>query len=141
MGYYQQRWTQVLAASVRLAWLGFGMDWVRTVRGVWLMLRAIQLWTPFPGDDPDGARARMRQLYALVKVRYGEPADPEPAAVLEIDWWRLHRERERSPDSAETSDELAESVTDSPLLPLEHAALVRAYAPLPAAVHYDKRHR
>ncbi len=169
----------MLAASVRLAWLGFGMDWVRTVRGVWLMLRAIQLWTPFPGDDPDGARARMRQLYALVKVRYGEPADPEPAAVLEIDWWRVHRERERSPDSAETSDELAESVTrlycclfgeaeaevrpaaahraramdvsgqwvregcqpDSPLLPLEHAALVRAYAPLPAAVHYDKRHR
>jgi hypothetical protein len=28
---------------------------------------------------------------------------------------------------------------DSPLLPLEHAALVRAYAALLAAVHHDKR--
>jgi hypothetical protein len=43
VGYYQQRWTQVLAASVRLAWLGFGMDWVRTPQGAWLLLRAIQL--------------------------------------------------------------------------------------------------
>ena len=89
----------------------------------------------------------------------------------------MHRERQRSPDSAETSDELAESVThlyccvfgeaeadvrpaaahraramdlsdqwvregcqpDSPLLPLEHAALVRAYAALLAAVHHDER--
>ena len=28
---------------------------------------------------------------------------------------------------------------DSPLLPLEHAALVRAYAALLAAVHHDER--
>ncbi len=179
VGYYQQRWTQVLAAAVRLAWLGFGMDWVRTLQGAWLLLRAVQLWAPVPGNDPGGARACMRQLYALVKVRFGEPADPERAAVLEVDWWRVHRERQRSPDSAETSDELVESVTrlycclfgeaeaevrpaaahraramdlsdqwvregcqpDSPLLPLEHAALVRAYAALLAAVHHDKRHR
>ena len=162
VGYYQRRWTQVLAAAVRLAWLGFGMDWVRTLQGAWLLLRAIQLWAPFPGNDPDGARACIRQLYALVKLRFGEPADPERAAVLEVDWWRVHRERQRSPDSAETSDELVESVIrlyccvfgqaeaevrpaaahraramdlsdqwvregcqpDSPLLPLEHAALV-----------------
>ena len=177
VGYYQQRWTQVLAAAVRLAWLGFGMDWVRTLQGAWLLLRAIQLWVPFPGNDPDGARACIRQLYALVKLRFGEPADPERAAILEVDWWRVHRERQRSPDSTETSDELVESVTrlyccvfgeaeaevrpaaahraramdlsdqwvregcqpDSPLLAMEHAALVRAYAALLAAVHHDKR--
>ena len=146
-----------------------------TRQGAWLLLRAIQLWAPFPGNDPDGARACMRQLYTLVKLRYGEPADPERAAVLEIEWWRVHRERQRS--SSETSDELVESVTrlyscvfgaaeaevrtaaahraramdlsdqwvregcqpDSPLLPLEHAALVRAYAALLAAVHHDQR--
>ncbi len=175
VGYYQRRWTQVLAASVRLAWLGFGMDWVRPLQCAWLLLRAIQLWAPFPGNDPDGSRARMRKVYALVKRRYGEPADPERAAVLEVDWWRVHRERQRS--SSETSAELVESVTrlyccvfgeaeaavrpaaahraqamdlsdqwvqegcqpNSPLLPLEHAALVRAYAALLAAVHHDKR--
>ena len=86
----------------------------------------------------------------------------------------MHRERQYAADSAETSDELQESVTrlycclfgeveaairpaavhrvqamdlsdqwvregcrpDSLLLPLEHAALVRAYAALLAAVHH-----
>jgi hypothetical protein len=34
----------VLIASVRLVRSGFGMDWVRTLHGVWLVLRANQLW-------------------------------------------------------------------------------------------------
>ncbi len=177
VGYYLRRWTQVLAASVRLVWLGFGLDWVRAPWGAWLLLRAIQLWAPFPDNDPDRARACMQQLYELVRIRFGEPADPARAAVLEVDWWRVHRERQQSPDPAETNDELVESVTrlysylfgeaeaavrpaavhraramdlsdqwvregclpDSPLLPLEHAALVRAYAALLAAVHHEGR--
>jgi hypothetical protein len=177
VGYYQRRWTQVLAASVRLFRLGFGKDWVRTLQGAWLMLRAVQLWAPFPDNDPDGARACMCELYALVRLRFGEPADPARAAALEVDWWRAHRERQHAPDPAETGDELVESVTrlycylfgeteaavrpaavhrvqamdlsdqwvregcppDSPLLPLERAALVRAYAALLAAVHHEER--
>ena len=176
VGYYQRRWTQVMAASVRLFRLGFRGDWVRTVRGVWLMLRAVQLWAPFPDNDPDGARAYMCELYALVRLRFGEPADPARAAALEVDWWRAHRKRQYAPDPAETGDELVESVTrlycylfgeteaavrpaaehrvqamdlsdqwvregclpDSPLLPLERAALVRAYAALLAAVHHEE---
>jgi len=173
VGYYQRRWPQVLAALVRLIRLGFGMDWVRTLHGAWLMLRASQLWAPFPDNDPDGARACMRRFYALVRLRYGEPADPARAAVLEIDWWRAHRERQYSLDPG-PADDLIGSLTclycylygepedavrpvavyraqamdlsdqwlregsqpDSPLLPLEHAALVRAYAALLAAVHH-----
>ena len=107
VGYYQRRWTQVMAASVRLFRLGFGRDWVRTLQGVWLMLRAVQLWAPFPDNDPDGARACMRGLYALVRLRFGEPADPARAAALEIDWWRAHRKRQYAPDPAETGDELS----------------------------------
>ena len=110
VGYYQRRWTQVLAASVRLFRLGFGKDWVRTLQGAWLMLRAVQLWAPFPDNDPDGARACMCELYALVRLRFGEPADPARAAALEVDWWRAHRERQHAPDPAETGDELVESV-------------------------------
>jgi hypothetical protein len=177
VGYYLRRWTQVLAAAIRLFRLGFGMDLVRTVQGAWLMLRAVQLWAPFPDNDPDGAKAYMRELYALVRLRFGEPADPERAAALEIDWWRAHRERQYSPDPAEAGDELLESVirlycylfgqtetvvrpaavhrvqamdlsdrwvregcpADSPLLALEHAALVRAYAALLAALHCEER--
>jgi hypothetical protein len=177
VGYYLRRWTYLLAAAVRLFRLGFGLDVVRTAQGAWLMLRAVQLWAPFPDNDPDGARACMREIYALVRMRFGEPADPERAAALEIDWWRAHRERQYSPDPAETGDELLESVTrlysylfgqtetvfraaavhrvqamdlsdrwvregcpaDSPLLPLQHAALVRAYAALLAALHHEER--
>ena len=53
----------------------------------------------------------MRELYALVRLRFGEPADPALAASLEIDWWRAHRERQYAPDPAETGDELVEAVT------------------------------
>jgi hypothetical protein len=174
VGYYLRRWPQVLAASVGLIRLGFGMDWVRTLHGAWLMLRASQLWAPYPDNDPDGAMTRMRQFYALVKLRCGEPANPAQAAALEVDWWRAHRVRQYSPDSAEPNDELVDSLArlycylygepedavrpaavyraqamdlsdqwvregcqpGSPLLPLERAALVRAYAALLAAVHH-----
>jgi hypothetical protein len=118
----------------------------------------------------------MHELYALVRLRFGEPADPAQAASLEIDWWRAHRKRQYALHPAETGDELVESVTrlysylfgknealvrpaavhrveamdlsdqwvregcppDSPLLPLEHAALVRAYSALLAAVHQEE---
>jgi len=154
---------------------GFGMDWIRTVHGAWLVLRANQLWAPFPDNDPAGARACMRRFYGLVRLSYGEPANPAKAAELEVDWWRAHREAQRVPDNAEPGEELVESVTrlycylygepaaairpaaveraramdlsdrwvregcppDSPLLPLERAALVRSYAALLAAVHHE----
>jgi hypothetical protein len=110
VGYYLRRWTHVLAAAVRLLRLGFGTDLVRISQAAWLMLRAIQLWAPFPDNDPDGAQTCMRELYALVRLRFGEPADPARAAALEIDWWRAHRERQYSADPSGKSDELLESV-------------------------------
>ena len=176
VAYYLRRWNHLLAAAVRLLRLGLGPEPRRILRGAWLMLRAVRLWAPFPDNDPDGAQACMHELYALIRLRFGEPADPARAASLEIDWWRAHRKRQYSADPAETGDELVDSVTrlysylygqleaavrpaavhrvqamdlsdqwvregclpDSPLLALEHAALVRAYSALLAAVHHDK---
>jgi hypothetical protein len=174
VGYYLRNWPQVLVVSVGLVKAGFGMDWYRTLHGAWLVLRANQLWAPFPDNDPDGARACMRRFYALVRLSYGEPASPAEAAALEVDWWRVHREDQYSTAPRGPGDQLVESVTrlycylygepgaevrpaavhraramdlsdqwvaegclpDSPLLPLEHAALVRGYAALLAAVHH-----
>jgi len=110
VGYYLRRWTHVLAAALRLLRLGFGTNLVRILQAAWLMLRAIQLWAPFPDNDPDGAQTYMRELYALVRLRFGEPADPARAAALEIGWWRAHRKRQYSADPAGKSDELLESV-------------------------------
>jgi hypothetical protein len=174
VGYYLRRWPQVLMASVSLVRVGFGMNWYRTLHGAWLVLRANQLWAPFPDNDPGRARACMRRFYALVRLSYGEPASPAEAARLEVDWWRVHRENQYSTAPRGASDELVESLTrlygylygepeaavrpaamhraqamdlsdqwkeegclpDSPLLAREHAALVRAYAALLAAVHH-----
>ena len=111
VGYYLRRWPQVLVASVWLVRAGFGMDWIRTVHGAWLVLRANQLWAPFPDNDPEGARACMRRFYALVRLSYAEPANPAKAAELEVDWWRAHREAQHAPDSAGPGAELVESVT------------------------------
>ena len=111
VGYYLRRWTHVAAALVQLLRLGFGADLARAAQGAFLMLRAVQLWAPFPDNDPDGAQACMRELYALVRLRYGAPADPARAAALEVDWWRAHRERQYSADPSDTGEEVVESVT------------------------------
>jgi hypothetical protein len=172
VGYYLRKWPQVLMASIGLVRAGFGLDWYRTMHGAWLVLRAQQLWAPFPDNQPDQARACMRRFYALVRLTYGEPANPARAAELEVDWWRAHRERQHAQGSG--GDDLVESLTrlysylygepeaelrpaamhraqamdlsdqwisqgclpDSPLLPLEHTALVRAYAALLSVVHH-----
>jgi hypothetical protein len=179
VGYYLRQWPRVLIASVGLVRVGFGMDWYRTLHGAWLVLRANQLWAPYPDNDPKRALACMRRFYSLIALAHGEPANPAKAAELEVDWWRVHREGQYRAESlgvadAEPAEELVESLTrlycylysepeaalrpaavhraramdlsdqwvregrrsDSKLLPLEHAALVRSYATLLAAVHH-----
>jgi hypothetical protein len=185
VGYYLRDWPGVLRASIGLVRAAFGMDWVRTLHGAWLVLRANQLWAP-EDNDPDGARRCMRRFYGLLKISYGQPGDVAEAARLEVDWWRVHRERQhtaqptrgqptgRQPTGGDRPDELVSALTrlytflydepeaavrpaalyrteamdlsdqwvaegcrpDSPLLAREHAALVRSYAALLAAVHH-----
>ena len=36
----------------------------------------------------------------MVARRYGETMDPARAAVLEVEWWRVHREHQRGSDAA-----------------------------------------
>src|SRR6185437_4818800 len=103
VGYYLRKWPQVLRASIGLVRLGFGMDWFRTLHGAWLVLRANQLWAPYPDNHPKRARACMRRFYALVRLTYGEPANPAKAAELEVDWWRVHRELSTIPAALRTS--------------------------------------
>jgi len=172
VGYYLRRWPQVLRASIGLVRVGFGMDWYRTMHASWLVLRATQLWAPYPDNNPKRALACMRRFYALVRLAHGEPSNPAKAAELEVEWWRVHREIQHEPGS--TLDDLVDALArlycylfgeseevvrpaaaqraaamdlsdqwveqgcrpDSPLLPLEHAALVRAWSALLAVVHH-----
>ena len=110
--YYRRQWARFLVSSLFVVRDTFGMDWLRTIHGAWLVLRANQLWAPNPGD-PDGARRCMARFYALLLLTHGAPANPARAARLEVDWWAAHREHQYE----EGSD-------DGPLV----TALARLYA-------------
>lgn len=92
--YYRREWLPFLRSAVGLTRHTFALPWPATVYGAWLVLRANQLWAPFPDNDPDGARRAMERFYRLVKRRHREPFDPATAAALEVEWWRVHREHQ-----------------------------------------------
>jgi hypothetical protein len=96
--YYRHEWLSFLRAAVGMVRTGFGTDPVRTVVGAYHVLRANQLWAPYPDNDPVGARASMRRFYALVARDHALSLDPSRAATLEVEWWRLHRERQHDPE-------------------------------------------
>ena len=47
--YYRRQWARFLVSSLLVVHDTFGMDWLRTCHGAWLVLRANQLWAPNPG--------------------------------------------------------------------------------------------
>jgi hypothetical protein len=94
--YYRRKWGAFLVASIGLVRAAFRMSWPRTLVGAWLVLRANQVWAPFPGNDPDKARALMRRFYQLLRVSEDGRFDPARAAELEVEWWRVHREHQHA---------------------------------------------
>ncbi|MFG1622729.1 hypothetical protein [Kribbella sp. NPDC049227] len=108
--YYRHEWRSFLSASVGMVSAAFGMSPRRTLAGAWYVLRANQLWAPYPDNQPDAARAYMRRFYELV-ARDGElPLDPSRAARLEVEWWRIHREQQH--DESVTADQLEDALVD-----------------------------
>jgi hypothetical protein len=93
--YYRREWWRFLRAALSVTHHAFALSWPATLRGAWLVLRANQLWAPYPDNDPDGARRCMRSFYALVARRHGESFDVTEAARLEVEWWRIHRYLQR----------------------------------------------
>jgi hypothetical protein len=99
--YYRRKWVAFLLASIRLVRAAFRMSWPRTLVGAWLVLRANQVWAPFPDNDPDAARSLMERFYRLLRKSEDAGFDPRRAAELEVEWWRAHRENQHGSDSEE----------------------------------------
>jgi len=101
VAYYRREWLAFLRSAISLTRHTFGLPWPATIRGAWLVLRANQLWAPYPDNDPDGARAAMERFYRLIARRYAEPFDSARAAWLEVEWWRVHREHQHRAPGAD----------------------------------------
>jgi hypothetical protein len=108
--YYRHEWRSFLSASVGMVAAAFGMSPRRTLAGAWYVLRANQLWAPYPDNEPDAARAYMRRFYELVAQDGELPLDPARAARLEVEWWRIHREQQH--DESVTTDQLVTALVD-----------------------------
>jgi hypothetical protein len=131
--YYQRRWVPFLVASVGLVRAAFRMSWPRTLVGAWLVLRANQVWAPFPDNDPDEARRLMRRFYQLLrKSEPGASFDPTRASELEVEWWRVHREHQHAGDSSEgliaALRDLYAYTYDADPIEVRQAAALRAQA-------------
>jgi hypothetical protein len=165
VAYYRREWLRFLRAAVLLTRHTFGLPWPATLYGAWLVLRANQLWAPYPDNDPEACRRLMERFYRLVARVHKESYDPVRAAELEVEWWRVHRQGEEEPlvqalaalyayvygvpvgevrVAAEQralamrhSDEWVQQGCDmaSPLIAEERAALVRSYAALLSVIH------
>jgi hypothetical protein len=163
--YYRRRWGAFLVASVAMVRAAFQMSWARTLVGAWLVLRANQVWAPYPDNDPEAARRLMTLFYRLLRKASGAEFDPARAAELEVEWWRAHRDGESEglvaalcdlyaytyavdpssvrqaaalrAEAMDVSDRWVEAGADpaDPLLSIERALLVRSYAALLSAVH------
>src|SRR3954454_1921248 len=130
VAYYRRQWLPFLGAAMRMVRVGFGLSWLRTVRGAWYVRGPNQAWAPYPGNDPAAAREYMRRFYELVVRDGGLDLDPAEAARREVEWWRVHRTHQREAEL--TEDDLT-------------AALVELYAYVydapPDAVREDARQR
>ena len=108
--YYRHEWRSFLVASVGMVSAGFGMTPRRTLTGAYYVLRANQLWAPYPENRPDGACAYMRRFYGLVVRSGGLDLDPARAALLEVEWWRIHRAHQH--DDMVTEAQLEAALVD-----------------------------
>jgi hypothetical protein len=95
VAYYRHEWAAFLRSAIALTRHTFGLPWPATIHGAWLVLRANQLWAPYPNNNPEGARRTMERFYRLLARRHDEVFDPRHASELEVEWWRVHREHQR----------------------------------------------
>jgi hypothetical protein len=107
--YYRHEWSAFLRASIGLVGAAFGMPAPSTLLGAWLVLRANQVWAPYPDNRPDEARDLMRRFYALVVRHGGGNLNTDEAARREVHWWDLHRRHQH--DGGVTERDLVDAVT------------------------------
>ncbi len=97
VAYYRHNWIAFMRAVLAGSRAVFGLPWTLTILCSWFVMRATQLWAPFPGNDPERARRRMERFYRILQRHSGESFNPAHAAALELAWWSVHRDNQHAP--------------------------------------------
>ena len=108
--YYRREWRRFLISALAMVREGFRLNRRQTMQGAWYVLRANQVWAPFPDNDPDAARSQMASFYALVNQAGRLRVDPVRAAELEVGWWHAHRQHQHDP--AISGDDLVAALVE-----------------------------
>lgn len=106
VAYYQKAWLKLLRVSVGMVRESFGLSWLQAVYGAYLVARAEIAFAPFPDNNIPRAEEYMRHFYRFIKNIHREDFDVERASLLEINWWRIHRELFGNAENRELADAL-----------------------------------
>jgi hypothetical protein len=89
--YYRRDWPRMLAGVFGMVRQGFALGLLGNLKAAWHVLRANQVWAPYPENNPEAARQHMARFYRMANKAGRVSVDPRTAAELEVAWWQAHR--------------------------------------------------
>jgi hypothetical protein len=81
----------MLAGVFGMVRQGFALGLLGNLKAAWHVLRANQVWAPYPENNPEAARQHMARFYRMANKAGRVSVDPRTAAELEVAWWQAHR--------------------------------------------------
>jgi len=63
VAYYRRDWPGMLVGALGMVRHGFGLGPLRNLKAAWHVMRANQVWAPYPDNDPVAAREHMARFY------------------------------------------------------------------------------
>ena len=104
--YYYRDWPRLFTLLLEMIQGQFGLSPAQALEAAVLATRA-QVAFAERGAEGGTAEDYMRQFYVLVREPSGGTYDPDRAAALELNWWVVHRNRDKYPDTGALVDALA----------------------------------
>ena len=98
--YYRREWWRSLRSARAMVRSGCALGPLSNLRGAWYVLRANQVWAPYPDNDPDAVCRSMAGFYRLTRRAGRLDVDPARAAELEVSWWHARRRHQHDPAGA-----------------------------------------
>jgi len=84
----------MLVGALGIVRHGFGLGPLGNLKAAWHVMRANQVWAPYPDNDPVAAREHMARFYRMANKPGRLTVDPQIAAELEVAWWHVHRQQQ-----------------------------------------------